>query len=186
MPEKPKSGLPAPIKRRPSSRHGLYSWVNSKAVPSGRAAQAIRRDLSRTRTELVQAHGGEKISPDALILVDSVVEALGVQKLCGLHVRKHGVVDERSARRGCLELSPVLGKNWISYANLVRQGILALREIDKDREKDDAPDMGAILAEYEREDAARDKAADGPGSAQEGRTTSGESEGLGGGADGGL
>lgn len=132
MPDKTDS----PAKR--PARSGIYSWVKSKRVPSGRAFQKVRRDLGAMREELMQAHGGEKISPDAAILVDSVIEGLGVQKLLGLYVRKFGVVDEAASRRGQVELSPILAKNWISYANTVRQGILALKEIDKARGKDEA------------------------------------------------
>lgn len=135
-----------PAKRQP--RHGIYSWVNSKKIPSGRAFQAVRRELGLMREELAQAHGGEKITPDAEILVDSVIEALGVQKLLGLYVRKYGVVDGQAAKRGRLELSPILAKNWISYGNTVRQALLALRELDKGGGKDDGPDLASIVAEY--------------------------------------
>lgn len=161
MPETPPRGLPLKIpasrgRRAVRAKHGLTSWVNSKRLPQGKGFQAVRRELSRLREDLIRAHGGEKIGPDAAILVDSVVEALGVQKLLGLYVRKYGVVDAQSAKRGRLELSPVLGKNWISYQNSVRQGILALRELEKGRQAAPQADIEAILTSYSRPAPADD------------------------------
>ena len=146
MPDKTKKdALGAPGGR---VKHGIYSWVNSKKLPRGRTFQAVRRELSQLREELIQTHGGEAITPDAQILVDSVVEGLGVQKILGLYIRQYGVVDGQSAKRGRLELSPILSKNWISYGNLVRQGLLALKEIEKDRQPD-----GIFLTPAEMSDA---------------------------------
>jgi len=137
MPDKKKDALA--VAKRPKS--GLYSWVNSKKLPRGRTFQVVRRELSQLRDELVQAHGGKTISPDAQILVDSVVEGLGVQKILGLYIRTYGVVDGQSAKRGRLELSPILSKNWISYGNLVRCGLVALKEIDRDRQDTSGEDV---------------------------------------------
>ena len=100
------------------------------------------------REALLEQYGGEKIAPDAQILVDSVVEGVGVQKLLGLYIRKYGVIDSQSAKRGRLELSPVLSRNWIGYANLVRQGILALRELEKGRSQQGRDDLDALIAEF--------------------------------------
>jgi len=86
------------------------------------------------------------------------VEALGVQKLLGLYVHKYGVVDSQSAKRGRLELSPILSKNWISYGNTVRQPILALKELDARKQTEPAPTIAEIITEYD-EQAARDQAA---------------------------
>jgi hypothetical protein len=175
MPDKPCPTLPAPAQKTP--RHGLYSWISSKKLPQGRTFQKVRRELGQVREDLIDHHGGEKISPDQLILVDSVVEALGVQKLLGLYVRKYGVVDGQAAKRGRLELSPILAKNWISYGNMVRQGILALKEMDGHKPPEQPLTIEALAAEVEREDAEREAsaqpAADGPGSAHAGRSAEG-------------
>lgn len=129
MPDKREVPGAALAKRRP--RSGLYSWVNSKKLPQGRAFQAVRRELAGLRDDLLSEYGGEdKVAPDARILIDSVIEGLGVQKLVGLYIRKYGVIDAQSAKRGRLELSPILARNWISYGNTVRQGIVALRDLE--------------------------------------------------------
>jgi hypothetical protein len=148
MPEQRKKDTLAPADKR--VRHGLKSWVNSKRVPYGRTFQKVRAELGLLQEELIEAHGGEEITPDARILVSSVIEGLGVQQLLGLYIRKYGVVDDRAAKRGQLELSPILGKSWISYANVVRQGLLALKEIEKGRQPS-GPDCLTIAAEIDRE-----------------------------------
>lgn len=151
MPETKKDALAAA--KRP--KHGLYSWVDSKRLPRGRAFQKIRRELGQLRGELVQEHGAAEITPDARILVDSIVEGLGVQKILGLYIREYGVIDGQAARRKRLELSPILGKNWVSYANVVRQGVLALKEIEKGRQPAEF-NILTIEAEVDREQAEQD------------------------------
>jgi len=70
----------------------------------------------------------------------------------------NGVVDGQSAKRGRLELSPILSKNWISYGNMVRLAILALKELDAQKQTEPAPTIAEIIAEYD-EQAVRDQAA---------------------------
>lgn len=135
------------------TRSGIYSWVNSKRLPRGRTFVKILKELSILREDLIQQYGGEKILPDVLILVDSAIEALGVQKLLGLYVRKYGVIDEESAKAGRLELNPILGKNWISFANTVRQALLALRELTAIRKEAGALNPLEIAALIDAENA---------------------------------
>ena len=173
----------AMIHSKNNPKHGLYSWIDSKRLPRGRAFQRTRHELGHLRAELVAAHGGEgKIGPEALILVDSIIEGLGVQKLLGLYVRTCGVLDQPSAKQGRLELTPILGKGWIGYAHVVRQGILALREIEKGK-KAEEPDIVAWAEEFDREKAAEaakdapaspDAAQGGAQAAQGGRSEAGE------------
>jgi hypothetical protein len=135
----------APKSPAAQGHHYLYTWVRHKALPSGRAFAAIMRELSRLRGELIAQYGGEKVSPEAIILIDSVIEALGVGKLMGLYVRKAGIMRRDSLKAGNLELHSILGKNWISYANVVRQGLLALRELGGVKEEG-LLDLGQYIA----------------------------------------
>jgi len=157
MPDTKKKDALAPISKR--AKHGLYSWVSNKRLPKGQAFQFIRRELTQLGEELKEAHGGDAISPEARILVDSIVEGLGVQKILGLYVRKYGCLDNQAAKRGRLELSPILSRNWVSYGNLVRQGILALRDVDQGREEKGlltAEELGAkIVKEFEEQEKAK-------------------------------
>jgi hypothetical protein len=175
MPDTKKKDALAPTDKR--TKHGLYSWVSNKRLPKGQAFQFIRRELTQLGEELKEAHGGDAITPEARILVDSIVEGLGVQKILGLYVRKYGVIDGQAARRGRLELSPILSKNWIGYANVVRRGILALKELEKDRQRDHGgPTLEAIRAEYEVQ-AEAVAGQDASGSAQTGRSDGSEGQG---------
>jgi hypothetical protein len=135
-------------------KHYLYSWVTRKALPSGRAFVRIRRELSKLRGELIERYGGNKITPEAVILIDSVIEALGVQKLQGLYIRKAGIIRQDSLKAGNLELHSILGKNWISYANVVRQNLLALQDLKLTDEK--VPDITSYIAEFDAQKAAKE------------------------------
>jgi len=67
--------------------------------------------------------------------------------------------DGQAAKQKRLELSPILGKNWIAYSNLVRQGVLALKEIEKGRQDTGVEDVLAYAARV-----YPDPPPDGPGS----------------------
>lgn len=150
---------PLTLARKPLARwtrSGLYSWVCNRRLPEGRAFTKTRRELAILRDNLVDWHGGDNITPDAMILVDSIIEALGVQKLLGLYIRKYGVIDERSAKAGRLELNPILAKNWISYGNMVRQALLALREITSNRETEEILNPFQVAALIDSENARKE------------------------------
>jgi hypothetical protein len=112
-----------------TGHHYLYSWVSKKSLPSRWAFKVIRQELGRMRADLIAEYGGDKVSPQAIILIDSVVEALGVQKLQGLYIRKAGIIRQDSLKAGNLELHSMLGRSWVAYANVVRQGLMALKEL---------------------------------------------------------
>lgn len=174
MPYKPKKDALAAVSSR--AKHGLYSWVTSKKVPGGRAFQAVRRELAAKRERLIERHGGEDITPEAEILIDNVIEGMGVQKILGLYVRKYGVIDGKAAKRGSLELSPILSRNWVGYANVVRQGILALRELEKGRQEAPHADIEAVLTSYSRQDGPAQEEQESAQDAQVGRAEAGEGQ----------
>jgi len=184
MPENLKNSRPLAIPsgagrmKTTRAKHGIHNWVDSRRLPKGRAFAKTRRELGQIRTALIERRGGdEKITPEDLILIDSVIEALSVQKFLGLYVKQYGVVDERSAKRGRIELSPILSRNWVAYANVVRQAILALESLKRDHQDDGALTIRQIIAEVDQEKAeaqaarAREAATGGPGEAQDGRSS---------------
>jgi len=134
-------------------RDAMKNYIEAGLDPSKKAACAVAAGYSPTTTG--QAIDNVLSKP---FIRQRIVEALGVQKLLGLYVRKYGVVDSQSAKRGRLELSPILSKNWISYGNTVRQPILALKELDARKQTEPAPTIAEIITEYD-EQAARDQAA---------------------------
>jgi hypothetical protein len=171
MPDDSKLSRPLTVPAGPGkakatrARHGIASWVDSKRMPKGRSFTKTRRELGNLRTELIRRRGGdEKISPEELILIDSIIEALGVQKLLGLYVRKYGIVDAPSAKRGRLELAPILSKSWVSYANVVRQAVLALEVVKASKVEDGPLDIRAYIADFDarKESAQSEEAVGGP------------------------
>jgi len=160
----------------------LYSWVSRKTMPSGRSFTKIRRELSQLRCELIGRYGGDKVSPEAITLIDSVIEALGVQKLMGLYIRQAGIIRRDSLKQGNLELHAALGKNWVSYANVVRQNLMALKELRRIGEPE--PPIDA-LAYIEAVDAVRrpgdepDGEKNAPGVTQERRSGPGAGDSVG-------
>ncbi|MEN6560671.1 MAG: hypothetical protein ABFD52_07845 [Acidobacteriota bacterium] len=170
-------------------RHGIISWIDNKRVPSGRAFTQVRKDLQRLRDELIERHGGpDKITPEAAMLVESLIEAQGVIKLATLYIRKAGVLRQDSLKHGALELHPILGKSLIAYTNTIRQNCLALETLRQAKGKGE--DDGIIpLTRYieirdaeiaaERAVKASLPAGDGPDAPQDapgGRTDGGQGE----------
>ena len=160
MPENLKNSRPLAIPsgagrmKTTRAKHGIHSWVDSRRLPKGRAFAKTRRELGQIRTALIERRGGdEKITSEDFILIDSVIEALSVQKFLGLYVKQYGVVDERSAKRGRIELSPILSRNWVAYANVARQAILALESLKRDHQDDGALTIRQIIAEVDQEKA---------------------------------
>jgi hypothetical protein len=165
MPEDTKNSLPLTIPagsgkaRMTRAKHGIHSWVDSKRLPKGRAFAKTRRELGQLRTALIERRGGDdKITPEELIMIDSLVEALGVQKLLGLYIKAYGVIDGQSAKRGRLELTPLISKSWVSYANVCRQAILALEALKADKPGDAALDIQTYIAEFDRKKAGEEAA----------------------------
>jgi hypothetical protein len=118
------------------------------------------------RNEMIERYGGDKVAPEAVILIDGTIEALGVQKLQGLYIRKAGIIRQDSLKAGNLELHSILGKNWISYANVVRQNLLALQTLKLTNE-DEGLDLKTYL-EKNYPDKEEEKAGD-EGSQEEAR-----------------
>jgi hypothetical protein len=192
MPEDTKNSRPLTIPAGPGrprtarAKHGIHSWVDSKRLPQGRAFSKTRRELGQLRTALIDRRGGDaKITPEELILIDSAIEALGVQKLLGLYVKTYGIIDGQSSKHGRLELSPILSKNWIAYANVTRQALLALNTLAPAGSDDDVltPLQLAAVIDAEKAERAAQDAPTRPGKALStafpGRTDEGEGVGQG-------
>jgi hypothetical protein len=128
------------------------------------------REVGKLLEEFEAEHAiNGKLSPGARALIRGTCEAEGVVMLIGLYLRKNGVLDNRAAKRGTLELTPLLSKSWLAYQNTIRQNVLALEQLKASRgHNHEGPDLNAIRVEYEvQTDAVA--AQDGPGSAQEGQ-----------------
>jgi len=120
--------------------HGLGPWLKTKKIsPSVRGYRRLQRYLRDIRRDIVNQLGGPgAITPTQEALVESTIQALGVQLLAGAYVQKYSILRPDQARRGILEFQPLLAKSLVAYANLVRMNLVALglRE-RKDREEED-------------------------------------------------
>ncbi|MEN6560125.1 MAG: hypothetical protein ABFD52_05045 [Acidobacteriota bacterium] len=173
-------------KPRKNAKTGLYSWVNSKRLPKARSFQKTRRELAIYRDDLIREYGGEKISPQALALVDATCEAMAVVKILGCYTRQFGVIDSHAAKHGTLSLTPLLSKSWVSYQNLIRQNIAQLEELRKARARDNEDGMAEFRRYIGLEPSGKDgtyeapeKPQDAPQDAPGGRTAGGQGSGQG-------
>lgn len=145
--------------------HHIYSFLDRRRLPKGRAFTRTRRELAQVRDELIAENGGEGATTTARVLIDNVCEGLAVQKLIGMYLRQYGILDGQAAAAGRVELAPVLGKNFVSYANMVRQGIMALEELKKGRQVPPQAEIEAILTSYSRADSPGEAGPEGQGEA---------------------
>lgn len=81
----------------------------------------------------------EGISTSQEILIRSTVKALGVPFLIELFINKYGPIIIKGR---AIELHPILSKNYLAFFNTIRQNLLALKELGKDRTDD-------VLAPYQ-------------------------------------
>jgi hypothetical protein len=94
-------------------KHGIVSFLKTGAIPSGRAFRRVQKEVSDLRLALVEQYGGDKIKPDVLAMLEGAIEALSVEKLCALYVKRAGILRRDCLKDGNLALHDVLGKHYI-------------------------------------------------------------------------
>jgi hypothetical protein len=156
-------------------KHGIYAYLASGKLPSGRAWKREQAVIGRLREDLIDQYGGEKIRPAVLALIESAIEGLTIQRLASLYVRKAGILRRDSLKRGDLQLHSVLSGQFISYANLVRLNLEAASRLAAQKEPGaDAPTLADIIAEADSEEAA-----EASGGFEDGRSAAGQGDGKG-------
>jgi len=152
------STLPAipPRKTRGRARlkHGIVSFLKTGAIPSGRAFRRVQKEVSDLRLALIEQYGGDKIKPDVLAMLEGAIEALSVEKLCALYVKRAGILRRDSLKDGNLALHDVLGKHYIAYANLVRLNLEAAARLAGQKSPEWIQSPLEIAAEIDAEKAA--------------------------------
>lgn len=110
------SGAKKPAKRQ---SHGIYSYLNSGKLPSGRAYKRAQRQIDELRKQLIEMYGGEEnIRPDIRILVEGAITSATIQLLCQTYLKKSGIFRQDSLKQGDLALHSVLQKGFSTYAAL--------------------------------------------------------------------
>jgi len=127
--------------------HGVYTWLRTgKVNPSVRGHRRLQRYLKDLRRDLIEQLGGpEAITPAQEALIESTIQALGVQLLAGAYCQRFSILRPDLARRGILEFQPVLGKSLLAYINTVRQNLIALG-LER-RKADEVLNLGRYIAE---------------------------------------
>jgi hypothetical protein len=142
---------------RESVRHAGYS--HSRNIPA-----RVRRQVEALREALVRDVAGEPANLTAaqVILIDKTMNLYQISLCLEAFIRREGPF--RGKR-----LDPVLGQHYVTYVNTIR---LNLRELGISRKAGEQ-----VLSPLELAAAIdREKALEGPGSAQEGRTDEDEGE----------
>jgi hypothetical protein len=149
--------------KRTARKHGVYAYLVSGKLPSGRAWKRTQADVAAIRKALIERYGGDKIQPDVLALVESAVEGLTVQRLAGLYVKKAGILRADSLAKGNLELHSILSGQFIAYGNLVRLNLESAARLAAQRAPEGPiPTPAELIREVEAE-TGQDPGDGGPG-----------------------
>lgn len=112
-------------------KHGIYTWIKHGQLPSIRGKRKIQKVLEELEEGLIADYGGpEGISTSQEILIRSTVKALGVPFLIEMFINKYGPIIIKGR---AIELHPILSKNYLAFFNTIRQNLLALKELGKDK-----------------------------------------------------
>jgi hypothetical protein len=145
---------------RESMRHAGYSH-NSRNIPA-----RVRRQVEALREALVRDLAGEpgNLTAAQVILIDKTMNLYQITLCLEAYIRREGPFRGK-------KLDPVLGQHYVTYVNTIR---LNLRELGISRKAGEQVltplELAAVID--------REKAREGPGSAQEGRTADDEAEGT--------
>jgi len=134
------------------TKHGIYTWVKHGQLPSIRGKKKVQKMLEELEKGLIADYGGpENISTSQEILIRSTVKALGVPFLIELFINKYGPVIQKGK---ALELHPILGRNYLSFLNTIRQNLLSLKELRKEK-ADDSLDVQAYIKQFDEQEAKK-------------------------------
>ena len=175
--------------KRGKGKHGVYAFLASGRLPSGRAWKKTQREVSRIRESLIEQYGGKGIQPAVLTMIESAIEGLMIQRLSGLYIKKAGILRGDSLLKGNLELHSILSGQFISYANLVRLNLEAAARLASQKAPEGPiPTIAEIIREHDEAQAGpaggngngkgsgSGSAVDGPGQAQDERSPEGEAK----------
>lgn len=109
---------------RAALKHGAYSLARTKNVPSIRGVRELARYITQIKANL------EKATPDMNVkkelLINQVIKI--EEKICfiDMWLRKTSVLRPDKARKGLIELQPVLANSYLAFLNSQRLALMAL------------------------------------------------------------
>lgn len=131
------------------TKHGIYTWIKHGQLPSIRGKRKVHQILEEMEKKLIMDYGGpENITAAQEILIRSTIKALGVPFLIEMFMNQYGPVIIKD--KG-IELHPVLGKNYLAFFNTIRQNLLALKELGRDKTDEALAPYEIIEKEKEKE-----------------------------------
>jgi len=141
-------------KKKTKVKHGIYFWLKTGRVnPSVRGYKKLQRYLEDMERDLIDLQGGsEKLTAAKEILIKATIEAYGVLLLASMYCKRDGILRPDLLKKGIVELQPVLGKQFLSFLNVLRQNLVVLG-INKEQ-----TDEVFDLQEYAREKYGKKKA----------------------------
>lgn len=130
-------------------KHGAYSLARTKKVPSIRGVRALARYLDQMKVNLERATPDLNVKKE--LLIGQVIKT--EEKLCliDMWIRKTGVLHPDRAKRGLLELQPVLAHSYLGFMNSQRLALMALGIESAELEKGQT--LEAIIDEHDTKEA---------------------------------
>lgn len=115
-------------KKKTKAKHGIYFWLKMGRVnPSVRGYKKLQRYLEDMERDLIDLQGGpEKLTAAKEILIKATIEAYGVLLLASMYCKRDGILRPDLLKKGIVELQPVLGKQFLSFLNVLRQNLVVL------------------------------------------------------------
>jgi hypothetical protein len=143
----------------PEIKHGISTWLRTgKVNPSIRGHKKLQKYLRAIEADLIKDLGGlESLTTAQEILIKATIEGYGVLLLSVMYCKKYSVLRPDQARKGIIELQPVLGHQFLAFLNTLRQNLVALG-LDK-RKVNEALDLKTYIAKNypdKPEEKARD------------------------------
>ena len=116
------------IEKKKKATHGIYSWLKTGRInPSIRGYKKLQRYLKDMEKDLIDMQGGSgKLTAAKEILIKATIEAYGVLFLASIYCKREGLLRPDLLKRGIVELQPVLGRQFLSFLNVLRQNLVVL------------------------------------------------------------
>jgi hypothetical protein len=124
---------------------GIKLWLKSgKINPSVRGHRRLQAYLKATEESFIRDMGGPGMMTTAQeVLLKATLQAYGVLLLAGAYCQKYSILRPDQARRGVIELQPVLSTQYVAFLNSIRQNLVVLG-VDR-RKVDEALDVTAYI-----------------------------------------
>jgi hypothetical protein len=142
----------------PEIKHGISTWLRTgKVNPSIRGHKKLQKYLRNIEADLIKDLGGlENLTTAQEILVKGTIEGYGVLLLAIMYCKKYSVLRPDQAKKGVIELQPVLGHQFLSFLNVLRQNFVVLGINHRKADAVLTPFELAAKIDREKERQARD------------------------------